>query len=149
MMNIPGLTKDHVASHLQVGFYMHLKLSAYLKYSCQACFQSKIVINVVFLCMAINIISIICAWQKYRFDLKKSNEVAVQQNEMQLPNSIQSTEPIDWFNPEGWTSQPDESILESVSVQSQNQQQGGGSLHVLPPPLDGFRIQTDWCNMNF
>ncbi|KAH1076442.1 hypothetical protein AAZX31_19G044000 [Glycine max] len=103
VMNIPGLTKDHVASHLQ----------------------------------------------KYRFDLKKSNEVAVQQNEMQLPNSIQSTEPIDWFNPEGWTSQPDESILESVSVQSQNQQQGGGSLHVLPPPLDGFRIQTDWCNMNF
>lgn len=89
-MNIPGLTKDHVASHLQVGFYMHLKLSAYLKYSCQACFQSKIVINVVFLCMAINIISIICDWQKYRLNLKKSNKEVVQQDEMSLPNCIES-----------------------------------------------------------
>ena len=53
--------------------------------------------------------------------------------------------PIDWSNQPGcgdvmgWDSQPNESIFQNVPVQSQNEEQGGGALHVLPPPSDGFQ----------
>ena len=47
----------------------------------------------------------------------------------------------------GCSNEANEYVLPNICVEYPNEQQGGGDLHALPPPLDVF--QTNYYDMYF
>ncbi|ESW23604.1 hypothetical protein PHAVU_004G061600 [Phaseolus vulgaris] len=80
--------------------------------------------------------------------LNSTNELS----DLEFEELIMGLSSCDWpyqacDDPVGCSSEADEYVLPNICVEYPNEQQGGGDLHALPPPLDVF--QTNYYNMYF